>query len=253
MSEVEEIVEAAPAEGETSSESAAEAQQETQEGEVKPKGGFQKRIDRLTKSNSQLEQEKEYWRTEALKPKPVETPKAASASDSEPSENDFQTHAEYVRALARHEAQKVAKSIQSESRTEAVKTQQQKAQQDFKERQEAFRAATPDFDDVVEDADIQVSHAVITEIVESERGPELQYYLAKNPDEAKRLSGLAPLALAREVGKIEARLTTSQPVKTAKTTSAPPPPNVTGKSTPTSTKDPGEMTPAQYREWRAKQ
>ena len=62
------VVEAAPAQGETlSTEPATGEQQEPQEGEHKPKGGFQKRIDRLTKHNTQLEQEREYWRNEALR------------------------------------------------------------------------------------------------------------------------------------------------------------------------------------------
>src|ERR1017187_4788727 len=98
-----EVVQAAPAEGETeSTESASEEQQEPQEGQPKPKGGFQKRIDKLTKSNTQLEEEKEYWRQQALRTQTQEAPKVTTDS-KEPSENDFQTHAEYVRALARHE------------------------------------------------------------------------------------------------------------------------------------------------------
>jgi hypothetical protein len=223
----EEIVEAAPVEGESSSESATEEQQEPQEGQPKPKGGFQKRIDRLTRSNTQLEQEKEYWRNEALRTSQAkETPKVTSEAKGEPSESDFGTHAEYVKALTRHYAAEALKESQTQQTSETVKAQAAKAQQEFKARQEAFKAATPDFDEVLADADdLIVSNAVIAEIVESEHGPELQYYLAKNPDEAKRLSGLAPLALAREVGKIESRFTTSEEKPASKVTGAPPPPD----------------------------
>lgn len=251
---VEQEVQAAPDEGVTATESATEEQQEPQDDKPKPKGGFEKRIDRLTKHNSQLEQEKEYWRQEALRTKsPATETKTAPTAEGKPSENDFSTHAEFLEALTDWKVDQRFKTTEASKVAEQVQTQAQKAQQDFKGRQEAFRAATPDFDEVLADADIQVSNSVISEIVESESGPQLQYYLAKNPDEAARLSKLAPLALAREVGKIESRFTTSQQKTAVKTSSAPPPPTPTGKSSATSTKDPGEMTPAEYRKWREKQ
>ena len=253
MPEVEEVVEAAPNTGETSSEPAPDGQQEPQDG-PKPKGGFQKRIDKLTRHNTQLEQEREYWRNEALRTAPAkETPKV-TASEGAPSENDFKTHAEFVAATAKYYAKEALKESQSTQSAEQVKAQAAKAQQEFKARQEAFKAATPDFDEVIADADeIQVSNALISEIVESEHGPELQYYLAKNPAEAARLSELKPLALAREVGKIESRFTSTGEKPAPKVTGAPPPPTPTAKSTATSTKDPGEMSPSEYRAWRAKQ
>jgi hypothetical protein len=43
-------------------------------------------------------------------------------------------------------------------------------------------------------------------IFESERGPELAYFLAKHPDECARIEKLKPFAAARELGKIEAAL-----------------------------------------------
>jgi hypothetical protein len=245
----EEIVEAAPIEGETSSESASEPQ-EPQEGEPKPKGGFQKRIDKLTRHNTQLEQEKEYWRTQALRT-PPET-KTAPKVEGKPSEDNFQTHAEFLEALTDWKVDQRLKAEKSTSVAEQVKTQQQKALQEFAAKEQEFRAKTPDFDEVMADAeDVQASDGVIAEIVTS--GPELKYYLAKNPAEVERLNKLAPLALAREVGKIESRFTTSEQRTAPKTTAAPPPPTPTAKSTPTSTKDPGEMNPSEYRAWRAKQ
>jgi hypothetical protein len=250
--------EAAPeVEGGTAPESATEGQQEPQEGDPKPKGGFQKRIDKLTKNNSELEREKEFWRQEALRAKTpvVETPKASTTSElKEPSESDFQTHSEYVRALTKYEVAIAKEELVSSQRKSEAQTRTQTVQQEFKARQEAFRAATPDFDEVLEEADTRVSNDLIQEIVESEHGPELQYYLAKNPDEALRLSSLPPLKLAREVGKIESRFSTTQESTPAKkTTGAPPPPTPTGKSSPTSGKDPGDMNPQEYRAWFAKQ
>jgi hypothetical protein len=58
-------------------------------------------------------------------------------------------------------------------------------------------------------------------IQSSDVGPELAYYLGSNPKEADRISRMSPLSQAKEIGKIEAKLVSSPPVK--RTTSAPPP------------------------------
>lgn len=240
---------AAPEEGTTATESATEEQQESQE--AKP-DGVQKRIDKAVRAQREAEREREFWKQEALKgrPAPAETPKPQTVT--EPSEDDFQTHAEYVKALTKYTAAQAVEEFRASQRTDSAKTQQAKALQDFVAKEQDFRAKTPDFDEVMADAaDLQATDAVIAEIVSS--GPELKYYLAKNPDEVERLNKLAPLQLAREVGRIESRFTTSQEIKPAKTTTAPPPPNPTAKSSATSTKDPGDMSPSEYRAWRAKQ
>lgn len=255
--EQQEIVEqeaASSTEDTNATESVPEEQQEPQDGESSPKG-VQKRIDKAVRAQREAEREREFWKQEALKakPAPAETPKTPEATN-EPSENDFQTHTEYVKALTKWTAMQAVEELKASQRTEKVKMQQQTAQQEFKVREEAFKAATPDFDEVMsESEDVRISDALVYEIATSDQGPALKYYLAKNSEEAERLSNLAPLALAREVGRIESRFSTSQETKPAKTTGAPPPPNPTGKSSATSTKDPGEMTPAEYRVWRAKQ
>ena len=55
----------------------------------------------------------------------------------------------------------------------------------------------------------------------SDMGPDLAYWLGTTPKEADRISRLSPLLQAREIGKIEAKLAASPPVKP--TTSAPAP------------------------------
>ena len=55
----------------------------------------------------------------------------------------------------------------------------------------------------------------------SDLGPDLAYWLGSNPKEAERIARLSPILQAREIGKIEVRLSDNPPVK--KTTSAPTP------------------------------
>lgn len=220
--------------------------------EVAPKvtGGFQKRIDKLTR-------EKEHWKEQALaaltKPvassAPIEAPKPAD----KPKVDDFATHAEYVEALTDWKVDQKVRSFEAKQNEEKAKTHQQTVQSSFQEKQKDFKAATPDFDEVMADADFQVSRAVLDEIVTNDNGPALQYFLAKNPDEAERLSKLNPLALAREVGRLESRFVTAPSKTTDKVTKAPAPPTPVSRSSSTSAKDPGEMSLREYEAWRRKE
>lgn len=58
-------------------------------------------------------------------------------------------------------------------------------------------------------------------IFSSEIGPEIAYHLGKNPDESWRIFQLSPLEQAKEIGKIEAKLTATPPA--VKPSSAPNP------------------------------
>jgi hypothetical protein len=55
----------------------------------------------------------------------------------------------------------------------------------------------------------------------SDLGPDLAYWLGTNPKEADRISRLSPLMQAREIGKIEVKISNAPVQK--RTTSAPAP------------------------------
>ena len=100
---------------------------------------------------------------------------------------------------------------------------------------------------------IPVSLAVNNVILDSEHGPEIAYELAKNPKEYERINKLPPLAAARELGKIEARISQASSEKkkpeTNKITQAPKPMNPLkgGKRAPVkSLYDADRMSQAEY-------
>lgn len=237
----------------TATESAPGDSNEPAEGEAKAKGGFQRRIDKLTREKADAARETEYWRQQALRTSPAETKvETPVKAEDKPKVDDFATHAEYVEALTDWKVETRFKAVEAKQNEEKAKTHQQTVQSSFKEKQESFKAATPDFDEVVADADIPVSKALIDEVVTHEHGPALQYFLAKNPDEAERLSKLTPLALAREVGRLESRFVTAPSKPTDKVTKAPAPPTPVSRSSSTSTKKPEDMPLAEYLAHRAK-
>jgi hypothetical protein len=121
----------------------------------------------------------------------------------------------------------------------------------FEDRETSFRKSVPDFDAVMETANIPISQAVADSILESDVGPQLRYYLAKNPDVTVKLSEMSPLAAAREIGKLEVKL---QATPATKTSSAPAPISpVKGGTTRNPSSDPAKMTHEEYRAFRSKQ
>jgi hypothetical protein len=257
----EETAAAAAATTTQTSESATEGQQESTETQTegeqkKVTGGFQKRIDKLTR-------EKEFWKEQALtQAKPAGAQQQAgqteetkpAAETTKPKASDFETHAEFVEALVDWKADEKLKAVRTETAKERARTQQQTAEQAYQAKEKEYKGAVPDFDEVVAAADFPVSRAVLEEIVHGENGPALKYYLASNPEEADRLNKLGPVQLAREVGRLETRFKTAAKAgTTAAVSNAPKPATPATRSASTSTKDPGEMTPGEYRAWRAKQ
>ena len=209
---------------ETESEEETKSKEETADGKAKKNGGFQRRIDKLNQRISTEAQEKEYWRQLALKnagdpnaQKKVDTAPVAS-TEGKPDPGKFETHAEYVEALTdwkvdQKEKQKEQKKAQTDAQSEQQK--QFKAHQD---RVKAFADKNDDFDEqLAKLADVPRSVALDTVIFQSDKGPDILYELAKNPAEAKRIAMLPPLVLARELGKIEARLTTAVSTETKET------------------------------------
>lgn len=207
-------------------------------GKPQKKGGFQKKIDKLTKRAGAAEQEKEYWKELVLKsagaPK-TEIPKveAAKATEGKPNIDNFKTHAEWVEAVIDWKSEQKLKERDQRDQQSKVKTEQEKTVQTYRERLNAFRDKTPDFADVddaaadaLRDANIRISPAVESILVTSENGPELGYEIAKNPAELIRICKLPPLAAAQEIGMIKARLSTKAPeakAETKKITGAPKP------------------------------
>ena len=188
---------------------------------AKKKGGFQRRIDKLNAAKATAQQETEYWKNLALKsavdPKtePKVEPTKAKAEAGKPDPSKFDTHAAYVEALTDWKTdQKLSERDQKDEQKKA-QTAQAKLVETYVERKNDFAEKAKDFYEVVSEVDdIQMSSAFREIILSSENGPELAYELAKNREEYARVNKLPPLAAAREMGKLEAKLSKPSETKT---------------------------------------
>lgn len=184
----------------------------------KKKGGFQRRIDKLNARHAQAQAELEYWKEQAIKSaQKTQSPESETlaqkkplsfSSDQKPSPDHFDTHSAYVEALTDWKTEQKLKERDQKAERNRLETEQAKLVSTYVERKNAFSEKTPNFDEVIGEVDdIPVSATVRDMILSSDHGPELAYELAKNRDEYARVCKLPPVSAAREIGKIEARLT----------------------------------------------
>jgi len=188
----------------------------------KPVSKVQERIDRLTWEKWEAKRESENLRRELEEIRNVGSSKSSPAQRPiPPLEDDFEDPNEYRKARIKYEDEIFAWN-EAQRNIELSKKQAEERFQEslkaFNKRAERMRAKYQDFDDVI--ATPVFSPTLSQEILDSELGAEIGYYLAKNPDEALRLSSLPPSKVAKEIGKLEIRFSSF----TKKTVSTTPPP-----------------------------
>lgn len=201
-------VEATP-DPEAETEPNSEAEDNDQEQPNKGKGGFQRRIDKLTAKVRELEG------TLANSQRPVQQQPTGDAppkpqSADKPKEGDFQTWEAYNDALLEWKLDERDRARAARYAREQAQQAEAKVHQDWSSRLEAFQKATPDFAEVVAEANVPLPPAMREAILTSEHGPEVAYHLAKHTDEAQRIAGLSPVAQVRELGRLEAQFVEKQ-------------------------------------------
>jgi hypothetical protein len=171
----------------------------------KPKAFSQEEVDALISKRLAREQRK--WERTQKSAQP-EAPRELPPADS------FESTEAYADALAERKAQELV------ARREAEK--QQTATLDaYHDREEEARTKYDDFEQVAYNPNLRITDVMAEAIRTSDVGPEVAYFLGQNPKDADRISRLAPLAQAKEIGKIEVKLASDPPAR--RTTSAPDP------------------------------
>lgn len=127
---------------------------------------------------------------------------------------------DYAEQRASWAAQKEVKRIEDEAKKKAELTAAEEATKKtvdaFNQRTQKVKDKYSDFDQVVNTPDVLVSQAMTHVIVNSEHGPELQYYLGKNPEDAKRILALPVADQLIEAGLIIAKMRApAQPISAA--------------------------------------
>lgn len=126
----------------------------------------------------------------------------------------------------------VQRAIEKMNERQTVQTREQT----WKQRESEFAKSKPDFVEKVyrqpSEGGPRITESMLEVILESEMGPEVAYHLAENVEVSEAIARMSPVAQAREIGRIEARLEAKA--------KAPPPPPVSKAPPPVKAIEPGE-------------
>lgn len=129
---------------------------------------------------------------------------------------------QYLRAIAKYETRLEHAQQAMANRAQAFRQQQDARAKAFFEQADKVAAEKPDFREVVGTFGQSV-HNTVAEMV-ADAGAEIAYAIAKDPDAAARIrAARTPAAVAREIGRIEARLEAQAEAKASAAAAAPPP------------------------------
>lgn len=236
-------------EAEKAAEAKKQEDEEAEEAAVRKKPWFQRRIDEVTKQRREAERRAQkleemlgevIGQIKAGTP-PVEPPTEPPLSEfvptrPRPTREQFEFDEDrYIDAVADWKYEQREAKANHERR----QAQQQQTQVQIQKAVEERRVKTlqegaqkyPDFDEVVRSLPAAIMNPEMALCVLQTKTPaDIAYHLGKNPDEAERISRLAPIEKAIALGELQAAILANQ----KKTTSAPPPPNPIGGREPSS-------------------
>lgn len=170
------------------------------------------------------------------------------ANDGRPRQSDFEDVDTYVAAVAEWTIQKRERA--------ALEQRATVYQQNIAEKTESIyqkAAAIDGFDREVFD-ELPLTPAIAAAITESEVAPDLMAFMARNPDDVARIARLHPARQAAEMGKLEVKMErqaaeAAAALKATLESKAPDPITPLGGKK-AGTKNPAEMSDAEYAKWR---
>lgn len=128
---------------------------------------------------------------------------AQQATAQPPKREAFQDDEAFLRAQIEHQAEQLARQ-KIEERTKAE--QAEKLAESFQEKAEKAAERYPDFQAVVGNPALPINDAMAEFIAESDHGPDVAYFLGKNPMKAAQIAQMTPVKAARELARIETEL-----------------------------------------------
>ena len=161
-----------------------------------------------------LAREQRKWEREQAQRAAETEARQPAQSSYDLSPDQFDTYEDYADALAERKAEELVARRETAQQTQAL-------QEQYYEREETARDKYDDFDQVAYNPNLPVTDVMAQSIQASDVGPDVLYWLGTNPKEAVRISRLGPILQAKEIGKIEASLTSAPPVRKSSTAPAP--------------------------------
>jgi hypothetical protein len=183
--------------------------------------GIAKILAREKETRAQLQQAMETIRSLAARQSPPQQvppqqwnqpAPASQEADPKPKRESFEDPERYVESYAQWAARSQLRQVfaQAAAQQQQQSTMQANLQvmQSYSERVAKAAETLPDFEEVAQAQHLQINPVMGNVIVRLDNGPEVQYWLGKNPKEAERISRIQDLyRVAAELGKISEKIT----------------------------------------------
>ena len=243
-----------------------ETDDEEQEVEKQPKkNGFKKRIDKLTKRNSEYEARiaelESRLNGNNKQQHQVQVEAQVVEELKEPNINDFEEYTDYVKALAKYEINQENKALKLKSEEELIKKEAEQITAKYRERvEDAKKRYGVDKWNGLQKIDLPLSIQMRAEIMQSEVGPDILFYLYHNLEENKKINSLTPAGQIKELTKLELKISNKLAEKAhkkgdevkEKISKAPVPVKpISSKTDGKTFKDPNKMSYQEYKVWMA--
>lgn len=189
----------------TQAEAAAAQQPDPAEEERKSRGGFQNRIDRLTREKYQLAQE-----LQQREQRIAEYEQRLQQTQQQPAEQQYGSYEEFVAQRAREAALEAVRQQTEQQRVHTEQTRQRETHTklvgDFLSSANQLAAELSDYETVA--GAVQMTGALGQALLRNDQGAHIAYYLGQNPQEQVRIEQLAgqdTVVAARELARLEAK------------------------------------------------
>jgi hypothetical protein len=179
---------------------------------VETESRAEKRINKLVAEREAAKREAEYWRGVSSQAKPAPAPTEIKP----PTVDQFENYDDFLVAKAKH-------AISLETAVNTQKANQEAFNARFNERINKAAEKDPDILEIVKDNSLPISIPMAFVIKESESAPEILKYLSEHRDESFKIARMNPAAAAREIGKIEYKLSNQPKPEIKKVSLAPEP------------------------------
>lgn len=244
-----------------------ETETDTEKGEPK-KSGFKKRIDKLTRRNSeqefriaQLEYQIQNGITNKQEQQEQKVPKVEEIEEiAEPNIDDFEEYSEYIKQLTKYQVNEERKAHNLQVHEAAVRKEADEITKKYRDRlEEAKKRYGEKQWNALSKSEIPMSITMRSEIMQSEVGPDILFFLHHNEEEAKRINNLTPLGQVKELTKLEIKVSNKLADKNGKPkteasgsiSKAPAPIKpIDSKTDGKTIRDPNKMTFNEYKAWR---
>lgn len=231
---------------------------ETNPGKKKTPYGVQKKLDKLTREKYERDARIQYLEQQAQERAEREVPKP----EGKPTLAQFDGDQEqYLEALSDWKVDAKLAEAETRKREREKETAEREKISTYQQRLNAFVAEHDDYEQVALQAPINYSETMLDFIKESERGPQIGYYLGQNLEEAKEIEKMPPMRQAIALDRIERGLvepekeeSQGEPPPRRNITQAPPPPATiaSGGTARRSINDPNLTPDERIAMWRRK-